>query len=240
MERINDLASGEKVDKKKSNFEFLRILAMFMIVLHHFSVHSEWGFPLGITLPKFVVQLLSIGGKVGVNCFILISGYFLCKSSFKLKSLRNIWSNTLFYSILISLCFIFFDQAKINVVIIIRSLFPILTSTYWFITAYILLYLCVSFLNLLIENMDNKLYKRLLAGFFIIFSFIQNITQIDILGNNLLWFIFLYFLGGYIRLHFNNNLIQTNLYFGLSLFLILDLLFFLIFDFLSYYFPFLD
>ncbi len=227
------------MDKKKSNFEFLRILSMIMIILHHFSVHSEWNFPLGVTLPKFVVQLLSIGGKVGVNCFILISGYFLCKSSFKLKSLRNIWLNTLFYSIFITLCFLFFDHAKINVVNIIRSLFPILTSTYWFITAYILLYLCVPYLNLLIKNMDEKLYKRLLVGFFLIFSFIQNITQIEILGSNLLWFIFLYFLGGYIRLYFHKDLTKANLYIVLNLLLFLDLLVLLFLDLLSYYFSFL-
>ena len=41
----------------------------------------------GITINKMIIQFLSIGGEIGVNCFILISGYFLVDSQFKTKKL---------------------------------------------------------------------------------------------------------------------------------------------------------
>jgi len=36
------------------------------------------------------------GGKAGVNCFILITGYFLVKSSFKSRSLVKLLIETFF------------------------------------------------------------------------------------------------------------------------------------------------
>lgn len=186
---------------KSSNFELLRIISMFLIVLHHFSVHTSWEFSAGLSLTKFSAQLLSIGGKVGVNCFILISGYFLSKSTFKLYSLLRVWTLTLFYSVGIYVLFFLLGTNYPSFSILLRSLFPVLLSTYWFITAYILIYISVPILNILTNTLSKSLYQKVLLIYFILFSILENFTRTDILNNGLLWFIFLYLLGGYISLY---------------------------------------
>ena len=61
--------------KRKSNFELLRILAMLRIIGHHFSVHGDAVFATDVlTVNRLWMQCIEIGGKLGVNIFVLISG----------------------------------------------------------------------------------------------------------------------------------------------------------------------
>lgn len=69
----------EKI-QRQSNFELLRIFAMFLIVLHHFCVHgvfSLWNAANAAIHPfnTYTCEFLSIGGKIGVDVFIFITGY---------------------------------------------------------------------------------------------------------------------------------------------------------------------
>ena len=72
--------------KRQSNFELLRIFAMFMIILHHIQVHgsqvlltADSGY---FAQPIIYLRLLvfEIGvslGSIGNGLFIMISGYFM-------------------------------------------------------------------------------------------------------------------------------------------------------------------
>lgn len=72
--------------ERESNFELLRIVAMVLIVLHHFSVHSNFVYETSVwSFNHLFIQFIYFGGKVGVDCFVLISGYFLIMQRFKLK-----------------------------------------------------------------------------------------------------------------------------------------------------------
>lgn len=97
---------GDKMKQKNnyknrsSNFEILRIIAMIMIVAHHFSVHG--GFEMYISslqLNTIFLQFLQFGGKIGVNIFVLISGYFLINTdNIKVKKIIKLWiSNFLLF-----------------------------------------------------------------------------------------------------------------------------------------------
>ena len=77
--------SQDKASKPKqrdSNIELYRILVMFMIVAHHYVVNS------GLidvmkespTSPNSIFfYLFGMWGKTGINCFVMITGYFMCK-----------------------------------------------------------------------------------------------------------------------------------------------------------------
>ena len=63
---------------RSSNIELLRIIAMIMIIAHHVSVHSGFVYPGEIiSFNRLWIQFIQLGGKIGVNIFVLISGYFL-------------------------------------------------------------------------------------------------------------------------------------------------------------------
>lgn len=89
--------------QRQSSIELLRILTMVMIVAHHFSVHGNFDFPINtITINRLWIQFIQIGGKIGVDVFVLISGYFLItSSSVKPNRIIKIWLQMFTYSILI-------------------------------------------------------------------------------------------------------------------------------------------
>ena len=71
---------NERRAARQSGFELLRILAMVIIVAHHFARYSGFEKPEGVTFGLLWTQFLYLGGKLGVNVFVLISGYFLIES----------------------------------------------------------------------------------------------------------------------------------------------------------------
>ena len=74
-----------KTLQRQSNIELFRIIVMLSIVAHHFVVNSGL---LGLMSPTMEVAndvylwLFGMWGKIGINCFVLITGYFMCTSQF--------------------------------------------------------------------------------------------------------------------------------------------------------------
>lgn len=109
------LFSGYNLSQKTrtSSFELLRILSMALIVMHHYSVHGGFDFMSPFSLRLYFVQCLAMGGKLGVNVFVLVSGYFLCKSNFKWQRLIKLELEVIFYSCIIGVIFfIFFPERE--------------------------------------------------------------------------------------------------------------------------------
>lgn len=192
--------------ERNSSFELLRILAIIMIVASHFSAHGEFSFPLGISINKGFMQLLSLGGKIGVNIFVLISGYFLIVSdSFKLKKLVKLWFQIFFYSFSIYLIFLFIGGYPFKLDEFISSCFPIISNKYWFAGIYVILYLYIPYINKFLFSLDKNTYKKLLLTMFFCWSLIPTLTAQPMYGTDLIWFLFLYCFAAYIRLYFNNK-----------------------------------
>lgn len=76
--------------QRRSNFEFLRIVALLLIVFHHMSVHGSVPFGSGTLFDDIYFQLLAFGGRVGVWIFVMISGYFLVYKTFKFQKIARI------------------------------------------------------------------------------------------------------------------------------------------------------
>lgn len=150
---------------RKSNFEVLRILSMYGIVIHHLIAHS------GFTWSQFKVTpekiwLMSVMplGKIGVATFVLITGYFTYRHNPKIKSLLRIITTTGFYSILLYIIANFtIPGATVTPQSFFQSVFPIISNIYWFVTAYFFLNLFIPYLNILAERMTVKQYLLLLA-----------------------------------------------------------------------------
>ena len=99
-----------RMKERDSNFELLRIFAMFLIVLFHVcgnGVFSYWHNNSSQLdhINNFFCFLMAACGEVGVTLFILISGYFSCRQEFKLSKLFNIYFKTLVISISIFILF---------------------------------------------------------------------------------------------------------------------------------------
>jgi len=109
--------NSSKKAPRQSNLELLRIISMLLILMHHYSVHG--GFNLSnvpLTFNVFLVQLLSLGGKIGVNIFMLITGYFMVNSKFNFKKLLRLGLQVLFYSVGFMLIFYLTGLSDFNFV----------------------------------------------------------------------------------------------------------------------------
>jgi len=102
---------------------------------------------------------------VAVNCFVMISGYFLIyKTSYRWNSLIRLWLQVLFYSVMITfVCWAMFGS-KIDY----TAFFPVSTKKYWFVTSYIGLMLIAPFLSKLAVSLSKRQYAFMLVLLFII------------------------------------------------------------------------
>lgn len=69
-------------EKRISNIEVLRVMSMFAIILHHYYAHGDFLINGVFTINEIIVQLLSSGGKIAVDIFVIISGFFLVEKRF--------------------------------------------------------------------------------------------------------------------------------------------------------------
>ena len=199
------IRNHEKEYERNSSLELLRILAMIMIVFHHFAVHGGFVYDYSVlTIPRFWVNFISMGGKIGVDVFVLISGYFLVVDREPVINVRRIfkfWFQIYFYSIVLVGIFGYFGLASIGMKHIAKAVCPILSSSWWFASAYFVMYLLHGFINKMLLSFDKKMYQCFLVILFVCWSIIPTFLPTNFQSNSLTWFIFLYSLSGYIRLY---------------------------------------
>ena len=205
----------ENVSKRDSAVELLRIISMVMIVFHHFARHGEFQFfEYDLTMTKLWYNFIIMGGKIGVNIFVLITGYFLInnKSIFNFHRIKKIWDQVFFYSIGFEIFFIglyFIVKGRLDFSNLLDAIFPITTSRWWFASTYIALYLIHPFVNQILLSLSKKIYQNILMVATFLWCVIPTFTQQCFESNNLLWFVFIYSLAGYIRLYGFNSKIKT-------------------------------
>lgn len=79
---------------RNSNLELYRIIVMLLIVAHHYVVNSGLMSVLKESddaINSSVMLLFGAWGKTGINCFLLITGYFMCMSNFTLRKLLKLY-----------------------------------------------------------------------------------------------------------------------------------------------------
>lgn len=187
---------------RNSNYELMRIVSMFLIVLCHVI-------NLGHVLHNCVNPSLQLIFKfimyftiVHVNSFVLVSGYYQSTSTFKQSSVWSIINANWFYRIVIMVLFLILGFINVDKVTFIKEAFPLNINEYWFIRNYILLYCLSPFINMALNSFDKKGFKKLLLVLFIIFSLIPTFTGNNFLNNNgytLYSFVCLYIVGAYLR-----------------------------------------
>lgn len=202
---------------RNSNLELLRIISMLLIVAHHCSVHGFTSVEWAGSFNKYIVDWLSLGGKLGVNCFVLISGYFMVNSRFTVKKLLKLTGAVWFYSVASMLLFCFLRQGELGGLLdTLKSFFPILYKKYWFMTVYVVLMLLSPFLNHFIHSIDRKMYQKLIALLVVLWSVMKTLIASDMAYNNLGWFIMLYLIAGYIRLYVDHTRENTKKHFSVA------------------------
>lgn len=197
--------------KRNPSFEILRVVAMFLIVVWHFLMHGVGQKPDGITsdIPSLFnlcsMEMIGCLAKVSTNCYILITGYFIIhQTSPKWEKIPKTWAPIVFYSVLLFFVFLLCSNLRLGWDDFGKSFMPIYFNRYWFATRYVALVALAPFLAIVAQALTRRQYLVMLGVMAVInFDFLLG-DQMS--GNNsLLWFVFLFYVGGYIRLHFNHE-----------------------------------
>lgn len=183
---------------RDSNIELLRIVSMMLIILFHFSVHGPWPAD-GVLAADVAVGALAFGGKLGVNCFVLITGYFMTRSSVRVASVARVVLETWFYSWGLLILFAVAQPELVTQARLEKAVLPLVSGEYWFITNFVALMVVSPLLNLLFDRLSRRGKSRLAAIGFVTISVLPTLTTFNPLGSDLLWFFYLYLVGGWIR-----------------------------------------
>ncbi len=183
----------------------LRILAMVMIVgLHYLLFGGVLVYTSGVN--RWFVWLVESFLFIAVDIYVLISGYFLVmQRKFRLKPLAKIWGEVFFYAMLFYVWHVYTMGGGIRPKELLRSLFPVRYALYWFVTAYVGMFLLSPFLARLAQSLSRREYWRFLMVMTAAFSFYSFFRPESdpfkmVGGYCVSWFIVLFFWGGYIRL----------------------------------------
>lgn len=195
------LLENYKKAPRRSSLELLRIICMLFIVAHHFGIHGQYGDMQMSQFNSFIIMLLSAGGKLGVNIYVLISGYFLVGSSFKLRRLINTIALTIFYSVSIYLVMLFaLPEYSFSFGELFSRIFVIYKSNYWFVTCYVAMVLLSPFINKLINALSKREHLALVLLLVLMSSHLPRLdSYFDF--SQIGWFITVYIIAAYLRLY---------------------------------------
>ena len=196
------MSTQAQTKMRDSNIELLRIICMLFILIHHFIVHSL--FPDLLVrdgdISAYRVACIIINGfvYVGVNCFILISGYFGIK--FKFRSLFNLYFICAFFALITALMKSFVADVQFNKGLIYSILLPFSHSDWWFIKCYVALFLISPILNKAAQYLHKKEFTTaivLLTALNVYLGYYWHQHNVD--GYNLVQFIYIYLIGAYLH-----------------------------------------
>ena len=191
--------------KRNSSVELLRIVAMSLVVAHHYVVNSDarvcydYADP---TAKMLFLQLWGMWGKVAINAFVLITGYFMCTSILTLRRFMKLYLEMMFYSI-VMWGVLFWSGYEDSSVMRIVEIFawPFTGNNHGFGPSFLWFYLGIPFYNILIKGMSRRQAWLLVGLLVLMFSVASNVFYNKAVFHHVFWYMTLYFMGAAFRLH---------------------------------------
>lgn len=194
------ITTSQKI--RQSNIELCRILSILLVVLVH-SQMTVFGVPRAEGMDTLLVYGLESLSIIGVNVFVLISGYFSIR--LKIKNIVNLLYICLFYMTLLNILRLATDTMEL------KYLFFISQSN-WFIPRYIGLMILSPVLNAFCDKAEKKTFQFVVISitlFSCYWGFLLHRWWPDFHnGYSLIHFCILYLIARYFKLYgfglFNN------------------------------------
>ena len=178
---------------RNSSIELVRLLAMFMIVYYHlilFFIEPIDSNP--------IYKAIQIPLHIGVILFVLISGYFGIRPSF--RGFFKILCVVAVYYLPLRLWYVY--KMNMGGVAMLDSFHVLSKTPYWFVRTYLCLYLISPLLNKCLKDISARERIYFLFAFSVIAVYLGllqcDISLID--GKNLTNFILIYIIGNTIKI----------------------------------------
>ena len=192
---------------RSSNLELYRIVCMLMIVAHHFVVNSglmEAGGPLlehPDTVNTVFLWIFGMWGKTGINCFLMITGYFMCKSQISVKKFLKLLLQIYFYNWAIFAIFAIAGYQAVTPLNLGKLLIPFWGFNNNFTSCFIIFYLLIPFLTILIQHLNQRQHLLLVLLTTVCYTLFGSVPTFTVTFNYITWFSIIFFIASYIRLY---------------------------------------
>lgn len=190
--------------ERNSNIELYRIIVMLMIVAHHYVVNGSGLADIMSENPydanTIFYRIFGAWGKTGINCFVLITGYFMCKSNITLTKFLKLFSQVLCYGIVLFCILCLSGYTSFTLKRLVIACFPIYAVKQDFTSAFLLVYLFIPFLNVFINSINKKMHLYIIGLMLLIYT-VMPMMLFPVSYNYVSWFIALYLISSYIRFY---------------------------------------
>ena len=205
----NFLSEGVGIASKKprsSNLELYRIICMLMIVAHHYVTNSGLtgaGEPLTteFTSKSIFLYIFGAWGKTGINCFMMITGYFMCTSRITIRKFLKLITHIYLYNVVIFAFFLGMGYESFNSLRIVKLLMPFWGFSGDFVSCFIVFFLTIPFWTILVQNMTKRQHEMLLILLLLCYTLLGSIPSFRVTFNYITWFGVIFLIASYIRLY---------------------------------------
>lgn len=190
--------------ERSSNIELYRIIVMLLIVMHHYVVNSglfDEMFKTPTAPASIFLYMFGMWGKTGIDCFVLITGYFMCKSKISLYKFVKLLLQVELYNILFGCIFLYTGYIPLSFSSLLQIVNPISSVGTSFTSCFLLFYLFIPFLNILLNNISKSQHVLLVILSLGVYTILGTIPWIGVTFNYVTWFCVLYVVASYIRFY---------------------------------------
>lgn len=190
--------------KRDSNLELYRIIVMLLIVCHHYVMHSGI---LDVCKDNYMSEnsiffyLFGMWGKIGINCFVMITGYYMCRSNITLKKFIKLLFEIELYRIVIYIIFMSVGKDNFSLTNLVYTIIPFRNIDYLFVPAFMYFFLLIPFINILINNINKKQHLYLLCLLLILYTVLSSTPGCSVSFNYVSWFVVLYLTAAFFRIY---------------------------------------
>ena len=189
---------------RDSNMELLRIVAMLLIMVVHANFRAlpkPDAVAIAANPSSAFLQFMAEGFSiVGVNVFVMLSGWYGIRP--RMVRFAELVFQLLFFGVVcMGIEWIVTGQMPPKSISTIMLLNP---GNYWFVKTYIALYLFSPVLNSFVEYASRRQFEYTLTsvfGFVFLYGWLTEATDWLRAGYSLPWFVSLYLLARYMRVH---------------------------------------
>ena len=223
---------SKNTTQRDSNLELFRCVAMLLIVAHHYVFNS------GLTSVESPIWnepwlwrslfLLVFGswGKTGINCFMVITGYYMCQSVITGRKYFRLLAEIYFYKIAIAIIFALTGYQPISLKILLQIILPFTEINRNFTGCFIVFYLFIPFLSIIVKNMTARQHIWLIVLCLFIYTIVGSIPWTNVPMHYVSWFMVLFLVSSWLRLHADGYMKSENSIWnggGLLILLIVDI-----------------
>lgn len=176
---------------------------MLLIVAHHYVINSRLGSVLQeapLSERSIFFYLFGAWGKTGINCFVMITGFFMCKAQITLRKFLKLLFEVLFYNIIIYIIFVTSGYESLSLSGI-ENLIPMRNLKTDFTSCFLAFFFCIPFLNVLVQHLDKRKHQYLIGLCLFIYTLHGTLPHTSVDMNYVSWFCVIYFIASYIRLY---------------------------------------